>query len=203
MPHFSLKKHTDHSIIFEGNYASLKDCLEHAVERNISLSHVNLKNHNLTNANIDNADMPYADLSGTNLTGANLSEADISNALFHNCGLYNTCLSESNLKNSDFRGASFGATLINGANLRGCVFSTLSACDLDFQHAADMFFCQYITTEGDHYNMSNPPIVIKGLLNVPIIIFDDIIKIGSKTLSKTNMPQISHILSFYTHKIIT
>ena len=201
MPCVTLRKYTDNSIIFEGNYQSIKDCLEHAVDKEICLSHINLRNQNLSNANLDYCSMPNADLSGANLTGANLSEADISHAKLFNCSLYNTCFSYSNLKNSDFRGASFGATLINGANIQGCVFSTLSCFDLEFQYSANMTGCQYVLPDGKKYNISSPPIVIKGLLNVPVIVFDDFIKIGSKTISKSNLPQLSSILGFYEQKI--
>jgi len=201
MQHYQLRKDTDNSIIFEGYYNSMNTCLEDAVNRNVVLSHVNLKNQNLTNANLDGCIMSHANFCGANLTGANLSEADLNHALFYNCGLYNTCLSYSDLSHSDFRDAFFGATLIDGSNLQQCLFSTLSSLDLNFQYVANMAGCAYTDPDGQQHNMSTPPIVIKGLLSVPIIVLDDLIKIGSKTISKTNLPQLSQILGFYTQKI--
>ncbi len=201
MPNFKLRRYTDNSIIYEGEYNNIKECLEHAVNNDLSLSHINLKNQNLTNANLDGCYMPYANFCGANLTGANLSEADLSGSIFYNCGLYNTCLSYTNLQNCDFRDTDFGATMIEGANLQGCKFSTLSSFNLDFQYAASMSNCVFETFEGESCNMSVPPIVIKGLLSVPIIIFDDLIKIGAKTFSKAHLPQLSEILSTYTKRI--
>jgi len=201
MKNIKLRQYTDNSIIFEGEYKTIKDCIEHAVSKNISLSHINLKNQNLTNVNLDGGYMPYANFCGANLTGANLSEANLSNSIFYNSSLYNACLSYSNLDNCDFRGTSFGATMIEGTSLQNCKFSTFSSFDLDFQYTTTMSNCTFETIDGGKCTMSSPPIVIKGLLSVPIVIFDDFIKIGAKTFSKTHLPQISNILNTYTQKI--
>jgi uncharacterized protein YjbI with pentapeptide repeats len=73
MKHFTLRKHNDGEILYEGEFGTLKHCLEDAVNRNIDLSYIDLRNQNLSNVNIDSAHMPYADFLGSNLSGANLS----------------------------------------------------------------------------------------------------------------------------------
>ncbi len=201
MENIALRRYTDNSTIFQGKYDNIKECLEHAIKENISLSHINLKNQNLSNANIDGCHMPYANFCGANLTGANLSEANLSGSIFHNSSLYNTCLSYSNLKNCDFRNSNFGATMIEEANIQGCKFSTFSSFNLDFQYASNMSNCVFETIDGEKCSMSVPPIIVKGLLNVPIVIFDDLIKIGTKTFSKSHLLQLLDILNTNTKQI--
>lgn len=203
MNYYVLSKHTDKTKLYEGDFNSFIDCLEDAVSKNIPLSYIDLSNKNLTNANLDGCIMHHADFTGTNLSGANLSEANITNATFANASLYNTCLSYSNIQHSNFNGASFGATLIEGADLEGCTFSTLSCFDLDFIHTNKMSGCTYISPTKERCAMSNAPIIIKGLLNVPIIIFDDMMKIGNKSYGKCAIPQVAKIMNYYTGGIAT
>ncbi len=180
MQHFSLRKHTDNNILYEGKFETIRHCLEDAVNQNIPLSYVNLKNQNLSNANIDGAIMPYADLKGSNLTGANLSEATLHNCNFKNASLYNCCMSHSDLHESNFTGASFGGTLIDFADLGKCSFSTLSCFDLDFVFCKNLEGSKFIEPDGRFLKMSGAPIVIKNMLNTPIILFDETVKIGSE-----------------------
>ena len=195
MQHFVLKKHHNHLEIFSGDYLTFVDCLEDAVQKNIDLSGVDLKNKNLSNANLDGAYMPRAILNGANLTGANFSECNLEYSVFYDCSFYNTCLSYSNLRNSDFRGASFGATLIEGANIQNCIFSTLSCFDLDFCLTENMDGCLFSCIDGELHKMSRYPIVLKGLMSTHIIILDDSIKIGAKIFPKTLLPMFLQILA--------
>ncbi len=195
MQNFVLNNYIDNKELFSGVYNSFLECIEDAVERNIDLSYINLKNENLSNANLDGANMPRALLSGANLTGANLSEANLMGSMFHNCSLYNTCLSYSNLYGCDFRGANFGATLIEGVNIQKCIFSTLSCFELEFYFVDNMSGCIFTTTDGFQHNMSRPPIILKGLMNTPVIILDDTIKIGAKILPRKILPKLISLLS--------
>ncbi len=190
MKYFELKKHTDNSELFSGNYPSFIKCLEDAVDKKVDLSHINLQNKNLSNANLDNARMPFANFTGSNLTGANLSESTLTSAIFLNCSLYNACFSYSCLSNSDFRGAHFGATLIDGANKQNSLFSTLSCFDLDFGFARHMDGCIFMSTDGTLHKMSQCPIILKGFLNTHIIIFDCSVKIGVKNFPRSVLPAL-------------
>lgn len=200
MKHFSLCKHTDGTILYEGDFETLKHCLEDAVSRDIVLSYIDLKNQNLSNVNIDGANMPYANFSGSNLSGANLSEAIIHNSNFRNTSLYNCCMSHSDLQKCDFSGAGFGGTLIDYADLGGCSFSTLSCFDLDFVYCKNLEGCKFIEPNNRYYEMSGAPIVIKGMLNTPIILFDKTVKIGDRTMKRSAMPQLLSVLSSYTYR---
>lgn len=198
MQHFKLHKHTDHVEIFSGDYASFTECLEDAIAKDVNLAHINLQNKNLSNANLDNAYMPNASFINANLSGANLSEATLINARFYNCSLYNTCLSYSDLSKSDFRSASFGATLIDGANIQDCIFSTLSCFDLDFYFTTNMTGCLFASEDGKMHKMSKHPMVLKGFMNTHIIILDHTVKIGTKTFPRTILPTLMKAISSYT-----
>ncbi len=151
--------------------------------KKIDLSYINLKNENLTNANLDMAYMPGAMLNGCNLTGCNLSESNLEHSTLINTSLYNTCLSYSRLRQCNFTGAAFGATLIDGSDMRECIFSTLSCFDLDFHLTHSIAGTTYITPEETRHSMSIPPVILKGILNTPIIILDDTTKIGTHYFS--------------------
>ncbi|MCK5375178.1 MAG: pentapeptide repeat-containing protein [Alphaproteobacteria bacterium] len=200
MYYFTLRKHSDNAILFDGRYNTFTECLEDAVNKNISLPHIDLRNRNLVNANIDNAFMPYADFSNSNLSGANISEAILRDSKFTDTSLYNCCMSYSDLRNCDFTGAGFGGTLIDNTNLENCTFSTLSCFDLDFVQCLNMENCSFIEPNNKLHSMSTVPVVIKGLLNTPIIIFDNNVKIGNKTIKRDITPQLLNILSTYTYQ---
>ena len=200
MPYLEIRKYTDNSLIFSGNFSCYKHCIEDAVKNKITLDHVNLAHMNLTNANLDGADMPYADFQGTNLTGANLSEAKLENSNLSNTSLYNTCLAYSQLDKCNFIGTSFGATDITGASLTYSKFSTLSCFDLNFEHAKSIHGCVFKTIENKSFSMTIPPVILKGLFRTPIIILDDIVKIGSRTFPKSNFKNLAHMLSFFIHR---
>lgn len=197
MRYYSLKKHTNNKTIFAGYYNSFTECLEDAVKKKLDLSFIDLSHQNLINANLDMANMPHAHLIGANLSGANLSEANLKLSIFHHSSLYNCCLSYSNLESSDFTSADFGSTLIEETNLDQCIFSTLSCFDLDFQLAATMNGCIFVDNNGTSLNMSTPPIIIKGILNTPVVIMDQAIKIGTRILPRTVMPTLIRAAEIY------
>ncbi len=203
MPYFALKTHTNQSPLFEGHYPTFINCLETAISQETDLSFIDLKHQNLTNANLDNAHMPNADFSGANLTGTNLSESHLQSAIYFDTTLYNTCLSYSDLKYSNFRGASFGATMIEGCTIKGSIFSTLSCFDLDFPNAHDMHGCTFESIDGILHDMSCHPIIVKGLLNKPIIIMDHTIALGTNILPKALLPKLLNTLSMAEHHPIT
>ncbi len=200
MEYFTLRKHNNGTILHKGEFEDFRHCLEDAVNRNIDLSYIDLKNQNLSNVNIDGAHMPYADFSSSNLSGANLSEATLHNSNFSDTSLYNCCMSYSNLHECNFCGASFGGTLIDYTDLGNSIFSTLSCFDLDFIYCTNLNGCKFIEPNNRYYEMSGAPIVIKNMLNKPIIMFDKTIKIGNKAIKRSSMPNFLSILSKYTYQ---
>ncbi len=195
MQYFVLKTHKDQTPIFDGAFTSFIACLEDAVKKEKDLSNIDLKHQNLSNANLDNAYMPGAELTGANLTGANFSESNLIGAHLQDSELYNTCFAYSEMSHSDFRGASFGATMIEGCIIDGATFSTLSCFDLDFRNVATMKDCKFESFDGALYGMTKHPIVLKGLLNTPIVILDQTITIGANILPKTILPALLNAMT--------
>lgn len=64
-------------VIHSGNFASVKDCVEDAVRKRISLAFVDLCEANLRWANLCEANLRWADLFGADLFGADLRWADL------------------------------------------------------------------------------------------------------------------------------
>ncbi len=183
MKYYKLEKHTNRATLFEGYYSSFKACLEDAVAKKTDLSEIDLKYRKLNNFNLDTAYMPGADFSHANLTGTNLSESTLSASVFYSTYMHSTCLCESKLNRCDFRGAEFGATLIDGADLCDSTFTTLSSFDLNFTQCKSIVGSKFVDVEGKHYNMSQVPVVIKGVFDTPIVFLDQVIKIGGKNFS--------------------
>jgi len=114
------------SVLFKGEFGSLKLCVEAAAG-----SGANLSRANLFGANLSGADLSRANLFGANLFGANLSRANLSRA-----NLFGADLSGADLFGADLSGANlFGANLsgadLSGANLFGADLSgaNLSGAD--------------------------------------------------------------------------
>ncbi len=157
-------------ILFEGVYASFKDCLENAVEHKIDLSHADLTNKNLTNVNLDDAVLPFADFSSSNLTGANLSEAKLYAANFSYSSLYNTCFAYSDMKHCRFDYASFGGTDFTQCDISYSYFSGQSCFTENFMNVKEMKGCIFGTNDGKVLECSEPPFVVLGLKHSPIVI---------------------------------
>jgi uncharacterized protein YjbI with pentapeptide repeats len=149
--------------LYEGIFATFKDCLEQAVREAADLSAADLKNRNLTGACLDDGIFNGADFSGSNLAGANLSEARLHGASFRGADLYNTCMACADLQNCNFEDASFGGTDIAGSNISFARFSTLSCFTLDFAGADRLENCTFTNHEYRNISWSAPPIVIRGI----------------------------------------
>lgn len=178
---FSITSYIDNTILYEGQFSSMKACLEQAVSENTPLRHANLTKLNLANANLDDAALEHAGFKGSNLTGANLSEARLLGSNFTNTSLYNTCLAYSNLQNCDFRHVSFGATDITGSTINNNLFTLGSCPHLDLMHVESMENCIFEHAE-DQHRLSYPPMVLQGVTNTPIILLDTLMIIGDQTL---------------------
>ena len=74
---YEIKNRFSGKVIFEFECASLRLCVEAAVEQKVSLSEADLRE-----AYLREADLREADLRGADLSGADLSEADLSGANF-------------------------------------------------------------------------------------------------------------------------
>lgn len=193
---FSIVSHKTGKTIYSGAFSSMRHCIQDAIERKIDLSYADLRHCDLTNGNFDGAVMPYAILSGANLSGANLSEATLHHSIFTHTDLYNTCLFGSDLHACDFSQANFGGTDICDTDISHSIFSTLSCLDLDFMNVRDMSGCEYIThdEQPQYCAMSKHPVIIKGLFHTPIVIFDQVIKVGGQIFHKDVFPFLIYTL---------
>jgi len=72
----------DGSLIYEGEYKSIKEAVEYCIIQKINLSGANLSYADLSYAYLSYADLSYANLFGANLSYANLSGADLSYAKY-------------------------------------------------------------------------------------------------------------------------
>jgi len=103
--------------IYKDESTTIKECVENAVKRNISLSEANL-----SKADLSEADLSEADLSGADLSEAKLFRADLFRADLFRADLSGADLSEANLRGADLsranlRGADLSRADFSGANL--------------------------------------------------------------------------------------
>jgi hypothetical protein len=59
-------------VIHQGDFETVRDCVEDAVQKGISLTGANLENANLENANLENANLKNANLAFANLEDAKM-----------------------------------------------------------------------------------------------------------------------------------
>jgi hypothetical protein len=92
------------AVLFEGDYASLKACVEAAVVRGADLS---------------GADLRGADLRGADLRGADLRRAILRDAVLRDAVLSDAVLSDAVLSDAVLRGADLRGAILSDADLRG------------------------------------------------------------------------------------
>jgi hypothetical protein len=95
---FQIKSRWTDSILFEGEYESLKKCVEDA----------NLGGADLEDANLGRADLGGADLEDANLWGADLGGADLEGVNLGRANLWGADLGGVNLGRANLRGADLG-----------------------------------------------------------------------------------------------
>lgn len=189
-------------VLYEGQFASFKHCLEQAVTEQTSLQHADLRRKNLSGANLDDAQLQGSDFTGSNLSGTNLSESVLEGANFSNAALVDACLSYSNLGKSLFYGARFGATDIAGCKMPSCTFSGLSTFTLDFMDATDIAGSTYLHLDLHRLPMNTPPRVLRGWLNTPVILLDHHAIIGNKSLCASSLGHLPLLASFFDDRAL-
>jgi hypothetical protein len=83
-----IKNRFTDAVIYEGEFASIRLCVEAAVRSGANLSGANLYGANLSGAYLSGADLYGANLSGADLSGANLYGANLSGADLSGANLY-------------------------------------------------------------------------------------------------------------------
>ena len=100
-------------VIFEAVVNSMKELVELAVSRGISLEGAYLRGADLRGADLKGADLEWADLRGADLRGADLRGADLAGAYL--AGAY---LTGADLRGADLAGADLKGAYLTGADLR-------------------------------------------------------------------------------------
>jgi hypothetical protein len=119
MPHFQIKNRWTDAVLFEGQFDTMRLCVEAAREKGANLRGANLDGANLDGANLDGAYLHGAYLDGANLHGANLHGADLHGADLHGANLDGANLRGANLHGANLHGADLHGANLDGANLRG------------------------------------------------------------------------------------
>ncbi len=172
MPHLQLTSYRTGDILYQGNFATARACVEQAATEGVRLDYVDLRHANLSHAALDDVIMRHALLDHANLTGANLSEADLTGSSIKNATLHGACLCFSTLDNCNFEDSLFGGTDIAGCRLQNTEFSSFSAFSLNFIDTESLTKCTYRTSNGTICTFSRPPLAINGL-TMPVILMDD------------------------------
>jgi hypothetical protein len=92
------------AVLFEGEYESLRACVEDAVRRNVSL---------------DGASLNGASLDGASLNGASLDRASLNDAWLDGASLNGAWLDGASLNGASLDGALLDGASLNGASLDG------------------------------------------------------------------------------------
>ena len=103
--------------IHSGTFENIKECVEDAVRRRISLREADLSETNLYRADLREANLSEANLYGANLKEANLREANLSRANLSEANLYRASLREANLYKVSLSEANLYGANLSGADL--------------------------------------------------------------------------------------
>ncbi len=102
---------------YESEKATIKDAVEKAIKKNISLKFANLRSANLRSANLRSANLSSANLRSADLSSANLRSANLRSADLYSANLYSADLYSANLSSADLRSADLSSANLSSANL--------------------------------------------------------------------------------------
>ncbi len=107
------------AVLFELECASLKLCVEAAINSGVDLRGASLDGASLERANLRGAILCIANLRGANLRGANLDGANLDGVYLQGANLDGAFLRNANLRNANLRGANLDGAILDDANLDG------------------------------------------------------------------------------------
>ncbi len=181
--------------LYAGSHTDIRTALEAGIAEGVSFRDADLRRANLVAASLDGGDFTDADFSGANLAGANLSEVYAGGANFSGCNLTGACLAEGYFLGADFCGAVFGGTIIAGSVLENASFDTLSALLLPFYDVASLRGARFKALQGGWMTMNKPPVIIQGLMNVPLVMMDHKVLIGHAALDRFDVALLLRMLA--------
>ena len=104
-------------VLFSGHYNNLKEAVEDAVKKKISLRRANLEGANLRRANLEGASLREANLRGAELRGASLEGANLRRANLEGANLEGAALRRANLEGANLLKSSLSDAFIAGAKI--------------------------------------------------------------------------------------
>ena len=133
-----IKHRWTEKVIVEGDYESIKDCLEK--NRDAYLGGAYLRNADLRDAYLGGADLRDADLRGAYLRNADLRDAylggaDLRNTYLRDADLRDAYLRDAYLRDADLRGAYLGDADLRDADLRDAYLRDAYLRDADLRGA--------------------------------------------------------------------
>ena len=140
--HFAIKNRWTNAVLFEGDFDTMRLCVQAAMAAKADLGDADLRDADLRGADLSGADLYDADLYDANLYGANLYDADLRGADLYDADLRGANLRGANLYDANLRGAN-----LRGANLRGKKIKTATV----FAGLYDYIVIPYITEDGEKW----------------------------------------------------
>ena len=121
--------------IIQGEFETLKDCVQKAIKLQADLQEADLQEANLQGADLWGADLQGADLRGADLRGADLQGADLQGANLRGANLRGADLQGANLQGANLQGVNLLGANLWGANLWGANLQGANLQRADLQRA--------------------------------------------------------------------
>jgi hypothetical protein len=139
-------KNSTGGVILQGEYESIREAVECAVDHGVNLSDADLtitnlgdadlSDANLSGAHLGHADLSYSDLNGANLRGARLCGANLSHASLACADLSDAKLGDANLNGADLTDADLTGADLTGAALNSANLSRASLTNANLSRAS-------------------------------------------------------------------
>lgn len=184
MSWLTLKTWNTGETLFEGEFASWKECLESAITAGVSLDHLQLENADLSAANLDGASLDYARITHCNLRGANLSEASLIKSQWTGCDFTEACLMDTQAVNAKFTQCRMGQMDVAYADLRGAMIDCPAFLKNDFTRSTHMGGAVFMT-HGSVYSISRGPVFVRGMA-LDVVLMDEHVLIGGDMIVRND-----------------
>lgn len=182
----------DQTILFEGDFDSWKDCLESAVDQNVSLDHILLENMDLQSANLDGAQMDYAHVRHCDLRGANLSEVSMIKSKWSGCNMGHACMWETQAIGAQFIQCRMNDVDVAFCDMRGLMVTCPLFLKNDFSRTTYIGGATYMA-HGSVYPMSRGPLFVQGLTQDVVFLDSHIVIDGLITLHHDQLEKMPFV----------
>ena len=118
-----IKNRWNDSLIFSGEFISVKLAVEYCIATRISLRNADLSGADLSGADLSGAILRAADLRGVNLSGADLNTANLNTANLSDANLSGANLRDATLRDTDLSDANLSGTNLSNADLSDAPFA--------------------------------------------------------------------------------